>query len=146
MSDAVASQTLAQDKHYAWMKFTNVGDGTGESAVKKVDVSALSPACSGVIIRQIWWNVACCRVQLLWDATTDVVILTLGGGALDGETEAAGSSTSGHWDFRGFPKGGLHSNAGAAPTGDVMLTCDQMVAAMDNHYTIILELGKVNPE
>ena len=145
MGDAVASQTLAQDKHFAWMKFTSVGDGTGESVVKKVDVSALVPACSGVIIRQIWWNVGCCRVILSWDATTDVVILTLGGGAVDGTTEASASSTSGHWDFRDFPKGGLTSNAGAVPTGDVMLICDQMSALTDNHYTIILELEKVNP-
>ena len=41
MADAVTSQTLIDGPTHAVMKFTNVSDGTGESAVTKVDVSAL---------------------------------------------------------------------------------------------------------
>ena len=41
MADAVTSQTLVDGPKKAVLKFTNISDGTGESAVKKVDVSAL---------------------------------------------------------------------------------------------------------
>ena len=40
MADAVTSQTLVDNDKTLVMKFTNISDGTGESAVKKVDVSA----------------------------------------------------------------------------------------------------------
>jgi hypothetical protein len=42
MADTVTSQTIQDDDRNAVLKFTNVSDGTGESAVKKVDVSALA--------------------------------------------------------------------------------------------------------
>ena len=42
MADAVASQTILDGPKEVVMKFTNISDGTGESAVTKVDVSALS--------------------------------------------------------------------------------------------------------
>ena len=35
MADAVTSQTLIDGPKHAVMKFTNVSDGSGESAVKK---------------------------------------------------------------------------------------------------------------
>ena len=35
MADAVTSQTIQDGEKTAIMKFTNVSDGTGESAVKK---------------------------------------------------------------------------------------------------------------
>ena len=40
MADAVTSQTLSDGDRTAVMKFTNISDGSGESSVKKVDVSA----------------------------------------------------------------------------------------------------------
>ena len=46
MADAVTSQTLIDGDRYAVMKFTNISDGSGESAVTKVDVSALQPLAS----------------------------------------------------------------------------------------------------
>ena len=53
MADAVTSQTLIDRPAHAVLKFTNISDGTGESAVTKVDVSALESdqnglACTGV--------------------------------------------------------------------------------------------------
>ena len=53
MADAVTSQTIQDSQTTAVLKFTNVSDGTGESAVKKVDVSALEAnhrgeACTSV--------------------------------------------------------------------------------------------------
>ena len=42
MADAVTSQTIVDGDKHVVMKFTNVSDGTGESAVTKVDVSGLA--------------------------------------------------------------------------------------------------------
>ena len=41
MADAVTSQTIQDGDRIAVMKFTNISDGSGESGVAKVDVSAL---------------------------------------------------------------------------------------------------------
>ena len=61
MADAVTSQTLIDGPTHVVMKFTNVSDGTGESAVTKVDVSALASsqygnACTGVKIERNSWQ------------------------------------------------------------------------------------------
>ena len=42
MADTVTSQTIEDTPHKLVMKFTNTSDGSGESAVKKVDVSAFT--------------------------------------------------------------------------------------------------------
>ena len=42
MADVVTSQTIQDGQKTAILKFTNVSDGSGEAAVKKVDVSALN--------------------------------------------------------------------------------------------------------
>ena len=60
MADAVTSQTIQDGEKTAIVKFTNVSDGTGESAVKKVDVSALAnnsagQACTSVSVSRIYW-------------------------------------------------------------------------------------------
>lgn len=63
MADAVTSQTILDDggKNLI-MKFTNISDGTGESAVAKIDVSALTnsavtgQACSRVVLNRIWFS------------------------------------------------------------------------------------------
>ena len=47
MADAVTSQTIIDGERNCIMKFTNVSDGTGESAVAKVDVSALTSNSAG---------------------------------------------------------------------------------------------------
>ena len=43
MADAVATQTIQEDGKTAIFRFTNVSDGTGETAVNKIDVSGLNP-------------------------------------------------------------------------------------------------------
>jgi len=68
MADAVATQTIQDGQKMVVQKFTNVSDGTGESAVVKVDVSALAAnargdACTGVTIEKIWWQCIGMKVQ-----------------------------------------------------------------------------------
>lgn len=124
MADAVSSQTIIDGSRNAVMKFTNLSDGTGESAVLKVDVSALSGAPSKVTIQRIHYCVNGMVATLLWDATTDVRIVELAG--------------DGTLDFTSF--GGLPNNAGTGVTGDILLTTTGHTAG--DSYSIILEMTK----
>lgn len=124
MADAVSSQTIIDGARNAVMKFTNLSDGTGESAVLKVDVSALSGAPSEVTIQRIHYCVNGMVATLLWDATTDVRIVELAG--------------DGTLDFTSF--GGLPNNAGTGVTGDILLTTTGHTAG--DSYSIILEMTK----
>ena len=136
MADAVTSQTLVDTDKRAVVKLTNLSDGSGESAVKKVDVSALNShpdgtACSRVTIDQIWYDVGGMRVSLEWNASTNVVAMVLGG-------SAAAGNVHGHMDFRSF--GGIKNNAGSGINGDLDLSTSGHTNL--DHYTIVLELRK----
>jgi len=125
MADAVSSQTIVDGGRNVVMKFTNLSDGTGEAAVVKVDVSALNDAPAKVAIKRIIYNVTGMVVSLLWDATTDVKIVDLGG-------------DSGTMDFEAF--GGVWNNSGTGITGDILLTTTGHTAG--DSYTIVLEMVK----
>ena len=136
MADTVTSQTLVDTDKRAVVKLTNLSDGSGESSVKKVDVSALNShpdgtACSRVTIDQIWYDVGGMRVSLEWNASTNVVAMVLGG-------SAAAGNVHGHMDFRSF--GGIKNNAGSGIDGDIDLTTNGHTNL--DHYTIVLELRK----
>ena len=131
MADAVTSQTLIDGPKHAVMKFTNVSDGTGESAVVKVDVSALSASadgdtCNEVVIERIWWQCIGMKVKILFDATSDQFCIELG------------ENQSGDHDYRSF--GGLTNNAGSGKTGDIAFTTVGHSNA--DTYTIILYMRK----
>ena len=136
MADAVTSQTIVDTDKRAIIKLTNLSDGSGESAVAKVDVSALNTnakgeTCSRVTIDQIWYDVGGMRVALEWNASTNVVAVVLGG-------SAAAGNVQGHMDFRSF--GGIKNNAGGGINGDIDLTTNGHTNL--DHYTIVLELRK----
>ena len=130
MADAVTSQTLQDGDKSVVMKFTNISDGTGEAAVKKVDVSALQAQsgsgaeCTGVSIQQIWYECNGMSVDLLWDASTDVIAWTLSG--------------YGFFDFRSC--GPIINNSGSGKTGDIMFTTTGH--ASGDRYAIVLKMGK----
>lgn len=126
MADAVTSQTLVEGSRKLVMKFTNISDGTGESAVKKVDVSALTPAATEVKIDKIYYSTNGMAVQLLWDATSDVLAFTLA------------ADKTGELDFRSV--GGLINNAGTGVTGDLLLTT--VGHSSGDSYSIVLEMDK----
>ena len=86
MADAVTSQTIIDTEKRVVMKFTNLSDGNGESAVKKVDVSALTAhpdgtACSNITIDQIWYDIGGMRLAIYFAASTNALALTIGGSA-----------------------------------------------------------------
>ena len=135
MADAVTSQTIIDTEKRVVMKFTNLSDGNGESAVKKVDVSALNShpdgtACSQVTIDQIWYDIGGMRLLIDFAASTNVAALVLGG-------SAAAGNVQGHLDFRSF--GGIKNNA-SSPDGDLDFTTQG--ASTSDHYMIILEMRK----
>ena len=131
MADAVATQTLLDGEKMVVQKFTNVSDGSGESEVVKVDVSALvanarGQACTGVVIEKIWWQCIGMKVQILWNATTNVFCIELG------------ENQSGNHDYTSF--GGLINNAGSGKDGDVLFTTVGHTSA--DTYTIIMTMRK----
>lgn len=130
MADAVTSQVIFDGTRYAVMKFTNISDGGGETAVVKVDVSALTSfqgqACTSVNITKLDAVTVGMGVDILWDATTDVVCTTLG----------ADQFIS--FDFSNFS--GLTNNAGVGKTGDVLFTT--VGATAGDRYTVVLEMTK----
>lgn len=126
MADAVTSQTLVDGARNVVMKFTNISDGTGESAVTKVDVSALSGAPASVRIDKIEYATQGMSVQVLWDADTDVLAYALPTDQ-NGEVEAC-------------KFGGIQNNAGAGKTGDIKFTTVGHGAG--DTYTIVMHMTK----
>ena len=113
------------------MRFTNVSDGTGESAVKKVDVSALAKnsagqECTSVDIAKIWWMTVGMSVKLEFDASTSVLLTHI----------PADSSGDEYYDnFTAIP-----NNAGSGKTGDIDFTT--VGHSSGDSYMIILEMIK----
>ena len=130
MADAVTSQIIFDGTKRAVIKFTNISDGTGETGVIKVDVSSLEPylgaSCSSVAIQRIDAVTVGMGLNLLWDATTDVLIMALGEGDFVS------------FDFTRF--GGMTNNSGAGSTGDILFTT--VGATAGDKYTVVLELLK----
>ena len=130
MADVVTSQTVFDGECMAVMKFTNVSDGTGETAVTKVDVTTLSPdsrglACDGVSLEHIDVSINGMSVNILWDATVDV---------------PAFIAAPGVYSFK-FEKIQLPNNSGAGKTGNILFTT--IGAGAGKTYTIVLRMVKI---
>ena len=131
MADTVTSQTIQDGERVAVLKFTNVSDSTGESAVKKVDVSALTKnsageSCTSVSIARIYWACVGMRVNIEFDASTNVLAMPL----------PADSTGDEYYDlFSGIP-----NNAGSGVTGDIDFTT--VGHSSGDAYSIILVLNK----
>lgn len=135
MADIVTSTTIADNTREAVFAFQYQYVDTGnESAVLKIDVSGLAKSsngstCVGVRILECWWVISAMTVEILADASADVIVLHL--------TEGQ----SGYQDFTKF--GGLPSSKtyGTSPTGDIKFTTTGAGAAGDA-YQIILRVAK----
>ena len=131
MADAVTTQTIQDGERNLVMRFTNVSDGTGESAVKKVDVSALAAnsagqACTEVHIQRIYWMTVGMSVKLEFDASTNVLLTHI-------PADATGDE---YYDnFTAIP-----NNAGSGKTGDIDFTT--VGHSSGDSYMIILEMIK----
>lgn len=131
MADAVTTQTLLDGERLAVMKFTNISDGTGETAVTKVTVSSLAPSnsgrtCTGVTVTRISSVCHGMEVRMFWDATTDVPFFM------------TTINTNYMNDFTDI--GGITNNSGAGKNGNIVFsTADQSAG---DTYTVVLEMVK----
>tara|TARA_B100001564_G_C20277065_1_gene506299 strand:- start:8 stop:409 length:402 start_codon:yes stop_codon:yes gene_type:complete len=131
MADTVLSQTIQDGERTAVMRFTNVSDGSGESAVKKVDVSALAKNsagkdCTEVHIQRIYWATVGMSVKIEFDASTNVLAIGL----------PADSTGDEYYDnFTAIP-----NNSGSGKTGDLDFTTTGHSSG--DSYMVILELIK----
>ena len=108
MADTVTTQTLHDSERNLIMRFTNISDGTGESAVTKVDISNLvGRVPDEVRIERIKWAIFGQEVTISWDASTNVTAKVL---------------PEGQEDFDFCDIGGITNNAGAGKTGDILFT------------------------
>ena len=132
MADAATSTILLDSDRLAVIQLTSTSDGTGESAVVKVDVSALQPnnfgkACTGVRLAKIVYSTFGMSAKLLWVATTNTICWDLNENYADSE------------DFTEF--GGLVNTAAAGgKTGDIALTTTGHSSG--DSYVIVLTLFK----
>ena len=132
MADAVTSQTLIDGERLAIMKFTNISDGTGESAVTKVTVSSLAAsgmgkACTGVIVNKITSVCHGMEVRMYWDASTDVPFFM------------TTVNTNYENDFSSI--GGITNNSGAGKNGNILFSTSD--ASSGDTYWCILEMIKI---
>ena len=131
MADAVTSQTLLDGERLAIMKFTNISDGTGESAVTKVTASSLAAsnsgkACTGVTVTKITSVCHGMEVRMYWDATTDVPFFL------------STINTNYMNDFSEF--GGITNNSGTGKNGNIVFSTAD--ASSGDTYTVVLEMVK----
>ena len=132
MADLVTSQTIQDGAKVAILKFTNVSDGTGESGVVKVDVSALNAdpltgkACTAVVVSRIQFVTYKMDVKIEFDAITNTLIAYLP------------ENYSDDLDYREFS--GIPNNAAAGKTGDIVFTTTG--AASGDAYSIVMTLNK----
>jgi len=131
MADAVTSQTLIDGERLVIMKFTNISDGTGESAVLKVDVSALAASATGAVcdrvtVTKIYISNHGMEVRMFWDATADVPFFL------------SSSNATQTLDMSAF--GGITNNGGAGVTGDIVFSTAD--ASSGDTYWCILEMVK----
>ena len=125
MADAVTSQTIIDGERNVVMKFTNVSDGTGESAA--LSNNSKGVACSEVRLMQVRYAVVGMSVQIFFDATSNVLALELA------------ESSNGNLDFTEF--GGVPNNSGSGKTGDIDFTTKGHTSG--DTYMIVMEMVKV---
>ena len=137
MADAVTSQTILDDggKNLI-MKFTNISDGTGESAVAKIDVSALTSsaitgqACNRVVINRIWFSNVGMGFSLYWNASSNMFICQ------------APKDWTDTWDFTQSSQNlpGIPNNAGGGINGDLLLTTNDHTSG--DTYSVLIWANK----
>ena len=129
MANVLTSQTILDGERLAIIKVTGFLD-TVETNVIKVDVSTLNPQgalpCTGCKLNRVWAQTHGCEVQMLWAASTPLMIITIP------------QNTNYLMDYSMF--GGIPNNSGTGKTGDITFTT-QDVGAGDT-YSIVMEVIK----
>lgn len=130
MADTVDTQVLEDTRYNRKIRITNLSDGTGESAVIKIDKSTLTDL-KGLepyrldVVSLKWSIQGFAYVALYWDHTTDDEIAVLSG--------------SGERDY--FGDGNLRDPRSAGGTGDILVTAP--AGATTGSYDITIEVRLV---
>lgn len=111
MADTVTSNVVQNSKTEYKIHLTCISDGTGESAVVKIDKSTLTNSNGvepiAINITSIRWAIqGFSYIKLLWDHTTDDVAMILSGNGYDDFSDG----------------GGLRDPRSTGTTGDLLLT------------------------
>ncbi len=125
MADAVIVKTLRNGPTDAAFLLGNASDGTGESAIQKVDISALVMAATKVTITKLIWACDGMQIKILFDHSTDDLVAILAG---RGEIS----------DVRECP---IQDPGSAGDTGDILVTTAGQSAG--DGYTLYMEIRKV---
>ena len=115
MADAVTTQIIQDGPRNAVIKFTNISDGTGESAVDKVIVGNLSNLANG----QPCTEVVLSRVQYYMNGMDVTMNFSVSSGTA-GFIAKLNENDLGDMDFRDFS--GIPNNAGSNKTGNISFT------------------------
>lgn len=127
MADLVTTKILRNTDAAASILCCGASDGTGETAIQKVDISALVMAASKVRITKMKWSIQSMTVQVLFDHSTDDSAAILSGqGELNAAREAA-----------------ITDPGSSGGTGDILFTTKVPASSLGNGYTVYLELEKV---
>jgi len=126
MANSFLKQTLVDGSRNAVIKLTGVLDTSDLGQTTAVDLTTLSPVPSTVYIDHLDYSISDqLEVQLLWDATSPLVILPIAG--------------RGRMSYGNF--GGLQNNAGAGKTGNILIKTTGW-ASGTQVFSIVLELVK----
>ena len=124
MADTVTSTVLENGPKWYKIHLMNQSDGTGESAVTKIDLSAITgnladKTLQSLSLIEVAGSVSSGYVQLLWDATTDDEMYNCIG------------------DFSIYFDGGLHDPKSTGYTGDVKLTTSGFASGDSYDITLL---------
>lgn len=128
MADTVDTMTVFNGRRKLVVRMTNASDGTGESAVVKVDKSTftgpngLEPG--RLVVERIVGTVDGMQARLFWDHTTDDEIAFI----------------AGQVDLDWRSAGGLVDPASTGGTGDILLTTSGHTSG--DSYSLTLYLRK----
>jgi hypothetical protein len=137
MADAVVNKTLYDGPNYAIVSCTNISDGTGESAVTKVDPATLAGAPGELVLERIVYAASGMAVKILNDASTATLLFVV-------PTNTAGEVVFRHpAPMASDPGPGLLNNAGAGKSGKVLFTT--VGAGATASYAITMWFRKRTP-
>ncbi len=125
MADAVIAKILRNTPTIASFLFGNSSDGTGESAVQKVDISALVMAATKVTITTLKWGCDGMGVKILFDHDTDDTVAIL----------------AAHGEINEVDECPIQDPASTGGTGDILFTTFGHSAG--DGYMVYMEIRKV---
>ncbi len=129
MADYVKVVKLRDTPDQAAYLLCCTSDGSGESAVQKIDISALAMAALRVRIKKLKWSISGqMTVELLFDHNTDDSAIVMAG---DGQLEESAEAP-------------IIDPASAGGTGDILLTSKVTATTVGQGYTVYIEIAKVS--